>query len=155
MSSNVATTHLTRQTRSLKASEVDRKWFVVDATDVPLGRLGSRIATVLRGKHRPSYTPHVDTGDFVVVINAEKVGLTGAKLDQKNFNRHSGIPGGFKSESYRKLLGRRPELVIELAVKGMIPNTPLGRQMRSKLTVYAGPTHPHAAQKPEALSFES
>jgi large subunit ribosomal protein L13 len=126
---------------------------VVDATGQPLGRLASRIATILRGKHRPIYTPHVDTGDFVVVINAEKVKLTGRKLDKKFYHKHSGIPGGFRAESYRRLMQRKPAFAIEKAVKGMLPQTPLGRKMYRKLKVYAGPTHPHAAQKPEVLSF--
>jgi large subunit ribosomal protein L13 len=131
--------------------EVIRRWYVVDASGQPLGRLASKIAQVLRGKNKPEYTPSVDTGDFVVVINAAKVALTGRKLDNKFWNRHSGIPTGFKSESYRSLMARRPEFVIEKAVKGMLPKNPLGRKMRSKLKVYAGATHPHAAQKPQAL----
>jgi large subunit ribosomal protein L13 len=126
---------------------------VVDATDKPLGRLASAVALVLRGKDKPTFTPHVDTGDFVVVINAEKIKLTGKKLDGKLFYSHSGIPGGFKSEPYRSLLERRPEFVIEKAVKGMLPKSPLGRKIRSKLKVYAGPYHPHAAQKPAPLEI--
>jgi large subunit ribosomal protein L13 len=133
------------------SNEVTRRWYVVDASGQPLGRLASKIAQVLRGKNKPEYTPSVDTGDFVVVINAEKVALTGGKLDTKFWNRHSGIPTGFKSESYRSLMARRPEFAIEKAVKGMLPKNPLGRAMHSKLKVYAGATHPHAAQKPEAL----
>lgn len=131
-----------------------RKWFVVDAEGKPLGRLASQIATVLRGKHKPTYTPHTDTGDFVVVVNAAKVKLTGDKLDQKHYYKHSGIPGGFKAESYRSLLERKPEFPIEKAVKGMLPKNVLGREMFGKLKVYATADHPHAAQKPEALSFE-
>lgn len=142
-----------RATRSVKASEVERTWHLVDATDFPLGRLASKIAIILRGKHRPSFTPNADTGDFVIVINAEKIRLTGDKLNQKLFQRHSGQPGGFKAEPYRLLLQRRPELAIERAVKGMLPKTKLGRKMWSKLKVYAGPNHPHAAQKPQALSL--
>ena len=141
------------QTHSVNAAEVQRKWFVVDAADIPLGRLSSRIAMVLRGKHTPAYTPHCDTGDFVVVINAAKVKLTGGKLDTKNYYSHSGIPGGFRAEPYRQLMARKPEFVIEKAVKGMLPKNPLGRQMHTKLKVYAGPTHPHAAQKPAALAI--
>lgn len=133
------------------SNEVTRRWYVVDASGQPLGRLASKIAQVLRGKNKPEYTPSVDTGDFVVVINAEKVALTGGKLDTKFWNRHSGIPTGFKSESYRSLMARRPEFAIEKVVKGMLPKNPLGRAMHSKLKVYAGATHPHAAQKPEAL----
>ena len=137
-------------TVSAKASEVERQWFVIDATDAPHGRLASNVATLLRGKHKPIFTPHVDTGDFVVVINADKVKLTGAKLDAKLHRTHSGIPGGFKEEPYRHLMERRPELVIEKAVRGMLPKNPLGRRMHRKLKVYAGAKHPHAAQKPVA-----
>lgn len=140
-------------TYNASIADVERRWLVVDATNKPLGRLASRVATILRGKHKPTFTKHVDTGDFVIVINADKVKLTGAKLDKKEYVTHSGIPGGFKSEAYGKLLKRRPELLVEKAVKGMFPNTPLHRQIRSKLKVYAGPTHPHTAQKPETLEF--
>lgn len=140
-------------TRSVRANEVERKWHLVDATDRPLGRLASKIATILRGKHRPAFTPNADTGDFIVVINAERILLTGDKLNQKLYQRHSGQPGGFKAEPYRLLLQRRPELAIERAVKGMLPKTKLGRKMASKLKVYAGPNHPHAAQKPRALAL--
>ena len=132
---------------------VDRAWWVVDATDRPLGRLASEVARVLRGKHKPTFAPHVDTGDFVVVVNAGKVKLTGNKLDQKLYSHHSGIPGGFKQEPYRSLIDRKPEFPIEKAVKGMLPKSPLGRQMHTKLKVYAGPQHPHTAQKPQALKF--
>ncbi len=141
------------RTYSAKTSEMSRRWFVVDATDVPLGRLASRVASVLRGKHRPEFTPHADAGDFVVVVNADKVRLTGAKLEQKHAYRHSGAPGGLKAESYRHLLTRRPDFAIEKAVRGMLPKTSLGRRMVKKLKVYAGGTHPHAAQKPEAMAF--
>ncbi len=140
-------------TYNASAADVERRWLVVDATDKPLGRLASRVAAILKGKHKPSFTKHVDTGDFVIVINAEKVKLTGAKLDKKEYITHSGIPGGFKAEPYGKLLSRKPELLVEKAVKGMMPNTPLHRQIRSKLKVYAGPTHPHTAQKPEVLDL--
>lgn len=140
------------RTQSLKADQVERRWHVVDATDVPLGRLASRIATILRGKHRPTFTPHADTGDFVIVVNAEKIRLTGNKMNDKLYQRHSGIPGGFKAEPYRLLLARRPELAVEKAVRGMLPKTNLGRQIRGKLKVYAGPQHPHAAQKPQPLT---
>jgi large subunit ribosomal protein L13 len=120
---------------------------------VPLGRIASRIATVPRGKHTARYTPHVDTGDFVVVINAEKVKLTGQKLDKKFYYKHSGIPGGFRAEAYRSVMERKPEFAIEKAVKGMLPKTPLGRKMHGKLKVYAGESHPHTAQKPAVLKF--
>ena len=129
----------------------NRAWFVVDATNKPLGRLASEIATVLRGKHKPTYTPHCDTGDFVIVVNADKVRLTGAKLDKKFYYRHSGIPGGFRAESYRHLLARQPEFPIEKAVKGMLPKNVLGREMLTKLKIYATPAHPHAAQKPQPM----
>lgn len=128
-----------------------RVWFVVDAADKPLGRLASEIASVLRGKHKPTFTPHVDCGDFVVVVNAAKVKLTGAKLDKKFYYRHSGIPGGFRAESARHVMERKPEFPIEKAVKGMLPKNVLGRQMITKLKVYATPDHPHAAQKPTPL----
>ncbi|GAB4198318.1 MAG: 50S ribosomal protein L13 [Sandaracinaceae bacterium] len=144
---------LTTITKSTKPGEVAKKWFVVDAAGVPLGRLASKVASVLRGKHTPAYTPHADTGDYVVVINADKVLLTGGKLDTKFYYKHSGIPGGFKAESYRLLMGRKPEFAIEKAVKGMLPKNPLGRAMHGKLKVYAGATHPHAAQKPAPLSL--
>jgi large subunit ribosomal protein L13 len=140
-------------TISAKSSDIDRKWFVVDATDVALGRLASRVVSVLRGKHRPEYTPHADTGDFVIVLNASKVKLTGNKLDGKFSYRHSGYPGGLKAETYRHLLERKPELAIEKAVKGMLPKGTLGRQMRRKLKVYADGTHPHAAQQPQPFTY--
>ena len=137
------------------SAEANRVWFVVDATDKPLGRLASEVASVLRGKNKPTYTPHVDTGDFVIVVNAGKVKLTGEKVDQKLFSRHSGIPGGFKAESYRHLIERKPELPIEKAVKGMLPKNVLGREMLTKLKVYSTPDHPHAAQKPSPLTVKS
>ena len=140
------------RTLSARAQEVDRKWFVVDATGIPLGRLASKLATILRGKHKPSYTTHVDTGDFVVVVNAGQVKLTGDKLNGKFYYRHSGVPGGFKQESYKHLMDRNPSFVIEKAVRGMLPKTPLGRKMGSKLKVYADGNHPHAAQQPESLT---
>jgi large subunit ribosomal protein L13 len=141
-------------TYSAKPSEVDRKWWVVDATDIPLGRLASHVAAVLRGKHKPVFTPHVDTGDFVIVVNAERVRLTGNKLNNKLFSTHSGIPGGFKQRTYRWMLEHRPTVAIERAVTGMLPKGPLGRQVATKLKVYAGPTHPHAAQQPAALGVQ-
>ncbi len=129
-----------------------RKWWVIDAEGKPLGRLASTIATVLRGKNKPTFTPHVDTGDFVIVVNAAKVKLTGRKLEQKHYYRHSGEPGGFRAESYGHLMQRKPELPIQKAVKGMLPKNILGRELITKLKVYAGPDHPHAAQKPEPLT---
>jgi large subunit ribosomal protein L13 len=141
------------RTVSAKAEEVSRRWFVVDAEGKPLGRVASQIATILRGKNKPEYTPHVDTGDFVIVINAGKVGLTGQKADQKLYLKHSGHPGGMLAIPYRSLLARRPEAAIEKAVKGMLPKNPLGRKMAGKLKVYAGSAHPHAAQKPEPLAL--
>ena len=128
-----------------------RSWWVVDAAEKPLGRLASEVAHVLRGKHKPQYTPHEDTGDFVIVVNADKVVLTGGKLDKKFYYHHSGIPGGFTAESYRHLLARDPTFPIEKAVKGMLPKGVLGRQMFTKLKVYATPDHPHAAQQPKPL----
>lgn len=136
------------------SAQAARGWYVVDAADKPLGRLASEIATVLRGKHKPTFTPHEDAGDFVVVVNAGKVKLTGNKLDQKFYARHSGIPGGFKAVSYRKLFETKPEFPIEKAVKGMLPKNVLGRQMLTKLKVYATPDHPHAAQKPQPLTVK-
>jgi len=142
-------------TRTFSANPADaqatRKWYVVDAEGQPLGRLASKIASVLSGKHKPSFTKHVDTGDFVVVVNAAKVKLTGNKLDQKHYYHHSAIPGGFKAESYRNLLVRHPEFPLEKAVKGMLPKSPLGRKMLSKLKVYETADHPHAAQQPQPL----
>lgn len=132
---------------------IDRKWYVVDATDMTLGRLASEVAKVLRGKNKPTFTPHVDTGDNVIVINAEKITVTGKKLDQKVYYTHSDYVGGLKESTLREKLAQKPEQVIELAVKGMLPKGPLGRQMYTKLHVYAGPEHKHAAQKPEVLTF--
>ena len=132
---------------------IDRKWYVVDATGMTLGRLASEVAKVLRGKNKPIFTPHIDTGDYVIVINAEKIAVTGKKLDQKIYYRHSDHVGGLKQATLREKLANKPEEVIELAVKGMLPKGPLGRQMFKKLFVYAGPEHKHAAQKPEVLTF--
>ena len=132
---------------------IDRKWYVVDATDMTLGRLASEIAKVLRGKNKAIFTPHIDTGDYVIVINAEKIAVTGKKLDQKIYYHHSDYVGGMKETTLREKLAKKPESVIELAVKGMLPKGPLGRQMYKKLFVYAGPEHKHAAQKPEVLTF--
>lgn len=133
-------------------AQAARTWWVVDAEGKPLGRLASVIATVLRGKNKATYTPHVDTGDFVIVVNAAKVRLTGNKLTQKFYAHHSGIPGGFKAEPYNEVMDRKPELPITKAVKGMLPKNILGRELLTKLKVYAGPDHPHAAQKPQPLS---
>lgn len=138
-----------RTTFMAKPNQVERKWIVVDAADQPLGRLATEVATLLRGKHKPEYTPHVDTGDFVIVINASKVHLTGKKAEKKMYYRHSGYPGGIKSVSAGELREKRPERMIELAVKGMLPKNSLGRQQFKKLKVYAGSEHPHEAQKPE------
>ena len=131
-----------------KPADVTRQWHVIDASDVVLGRLATQAATLLRGKHKPTYAPHLDTGDFVIVINAGKVAMTGNKAAQSRVHRHSGYPGGLKSVSYADVLATRPERIIEKAVKGMLPHNTLGRQMLSKLKVYAGPTHPHQAQSP-------
>jgi large subunit ribosomal protein L13 len=141
------------KTYSARAGEIGRKWFVVDASDQVLGRLASGIASVLRGKHKPPFTPHIDVGDFVVVVNAEKVKLTGQKLDRKLFRRHSGYPGGLTEIPYRRLLETHPERAIERAVWGMLPKGRLGRQLKSKLKVYGGPDHPHGSQKPEILDL--
>lgn len=132
---------------------MQRNWYVVDAEGQTAGRLFSRIASVLRGKHKPSFTPHVDTGDYVIVINAEKIRFTGNKLDQKVYLRYTGYPGGQRSETVRSLMERKPEAVIEKGVRGMLPKNKLGRAMIKKLYVYAGSEHPHAAQKPEPFKF--
>ena len=132
---------------------IDRKWYVVDATDMTLGRLASEVAKVLRGKNKPIFTPFLDTGDYVIVVNAEKIKVTGKKLDQKIYYRHSDYVGGMKETTLREQLAKKPESVVEMAVKGMLPKGPLGRQMYTKLFVYAGPEHKHQAQKPEVLTF--
>ena len=132
---------------------IDRKWYVVDAAGMTLGRLASEVAKVLRGKNKPIFTPHIDTGDYVIVVNAEKVKVTGKKLDQKIYHHHSDYVGGRKETTLREKLAKKPEEVVEMAVKGMLPKGPLGRQMYTKLFVYAGPEHKHAAQKPETLTF--
>lgn len=141
------------RTYQQKPGEVRRQWFVVDAQGKVLGRLASRIAAVLRGKHKPTFTPHVDGGDFVVVVNAEKVRLTGRKLHQKVYYWHTGYPGGIKSATAAQLLERKPEWVIQKAVQRMLPKNPLGRHMLRKLKVYRGPEHPHAAQQPKPLEL--
>ena len=135
------------------ASNIERKWYVVDAADYTLGRLASQVAAVLRGKNKPTYTPFLDCGDNVIVINAEKIKVTGKKLDQKIYYHHSDYVGGMKETTLKEMLAKKPERVIELAVKGMLPKGPLGRSMYTKLFVYAGPEHKHEAQKPEALTF--
>ena len=132
---------------------IDRKWYVVDATGMTLGRLASEVAKILRGKNKPIFTPHLDMGDYVIVINAEKVSVTGKKLDQKVYYHHSGYVGGLKEVTLKEMMKKKPEHVVELAVKGMLPKGPLGRQMYKKLFVYAGPEHKHEAQKPEVLTF--
>ncbi|MBE6082770.1 MULTISPECIES: 50S ribosomal protein L13 [Tissierellales] len=136
-----------------KPTEIDRKWYVIDAEGKVLGRLATEVASILRGKKKPIYTPYVDTGDFVIIINADKVVLTGKKLEQKYYRYHSGHPGGLKEIPYEKLMAAKPEKVIELAVKGMLPKNALGRQMYRKLKVYRGPVHKHEAQKPEVYEF--
>lgn len=132
---------------------IERKWYVVDAANMTLGRLASEVAKVLRGKNKPIFTPHMDTGDYVIVVNADKVKVTGKKLDNKVYFRHSDYVGGVKETTLREMMAKKPEKVVELAVKGMLPKGPLGRQMYTKLHVYAGPEHNHAAQKPEVLTF--
>lgn len=132
---------------------IERKWYVVDATGYTLGRLASEVAKVLRGKNKAIFTPHIDTGDYVIVVNADKIKVTGKKLDQKIYYRHSDYVGGMKETTLREMMAKKPEKVVELAVKGMLPKGPLGRQMYTKLHVYAGPEHNHQAQKPEVLTF--
>jgi large subunit ribosomal protein L13 len=142
------------RTYTPKPADVERQWHVIDATDVVLGRLASQVATLLRGKHKPIYAPHLDTGDFVIIINADKVALSGKKLEQKKAYRHSGYPGGLRSRSFEEMLARRPEEIIRLAVKGMMPRNRLARKQLTKLKVYAGAEHPHAAQQPQPFPFE-
>ncbi len=141
------------RTYSPKPADITRQWHVIDATDVVLGRLASQTAILLRGKHKPTFAPHVDVGDFVIIINAEKVALTGAKAEQKKAYRHSGFPGGLKATSYTELLAKNPERAVEKAVRGMLPRTTLGRQQLTKLKVYAGSEHPHAAQQPQPFQI--
>jgi len=137
------------RTYSPKPGEIERRWHVIDATDVVLGRLASQVAILLRGKHKPTFAPHVDTGDFVVIVNADKVALTGTKRETKLAYRHSGYPGGLRSVGYAELLGKHPEKAVEKAVRGMLPKNTVGRAQLTKLKVYAGPDHPHSAQRPE------
>ena len=141
------------RTYTTKPEDIKREWFVIDATGMTLGRLSTQIATVLKGKHKPIYSPHMDTGDFVVVVNAHKVRVTGRKLDQKIYYRHSGYPGGLKEISLRDQLDRHPDRVIRFAVRGMLPKNRLGRQMIKKLKVYATPGHPHEAQQPRPMTI--
>jgi large subunit ribosomal protein L13 len=144
----------TVRTFSPKDSDITRQWHVIDATDVVLGRLASQVATLLRGKHKPIFAPHIDTGDFVIVVNADKVALSGTKLENKFAHRHSGYPGGLRSVSYADLMAKHPERAVEKAVKGMLPKNSLGRQTLRKLKVYAGPEHPHQAQQPQAYQIQ-
>lgn len=141
------------RTYTPKPGEITRQWHVIDATDVVLGRLASQTAALLRGKHKTIFAPHVDTGDFVIIINADKVALTGAKLEQKRAYRHSGYPGGLRSRSYAEMLDRFPEKAVEKAVRGMLPRNSLGRRQLAKLKVYAGSEHPHAAQQPQPYTI--
>ncbi len=144
---------LSYRTKSAKSEEVERKWYILDAENLIVGRMSSKVATVLRGKHKPSYTPHVDTGDNVIIINADKARFTGAKWDDKVYLRYSGYPGGQKSITAKELNKKKPFAVLETAIKGMLPKNKLGRAMFKKLFVYAGAEHPHAAQKPEEFKF--
>lgn len=142
------------KTEFAKKETVQRKWYVVDAQDRVLGRVAVEVARRLRGKHKPEYSPHVDTGDYIIIVNADKIRLTGRKLDNKVYYRHSGYPGGLKSMTARQMLQRRPERLLEIAIKGMLPKNRLGRRMYKKLKVYATPEHPHTAQQPEVLTLE-
>ena len=141
------------QTYMANPDKIERKWYVVDAEGCTLGRLASGVASVLRGKNKPQFTPHVDTGDYVIVVNAEKINVTGKKMNQKIYYNHSDYVGGMKETTLKEMMAKKPEKVVELAVKGMLPKGPLGREMYTKLFVYAGPEHKHAAQKPEVLTF--
>ena len=141
------------QTYMANPDKIERKWYVVDAEGCTLGRLASGVASVLRGKNKPQFTPHVDTGDYVIVVNADKIKVTGKKMDQKIYYNHSDYLGGMKETTLKEMMAKKPEKVVELAVKGMLPKGPLGREMYTKLFVYAGPEHKHAAQKPEVLTF--
>ena len=141
------------QTYMANPDKIERKWYVVDAEGCTLGRLASGVASVLRGKNKPQFTPHVDTGDYVIVVNADKIKVTGKKMDQKIYYNHSDYVGEMKETTLKEMMAKKPEKVVELAVKGMLPKGPLGREMYTKLFVYAGPEHKHAAQKPEVLTF--
>ena len=142
------------RTFSPKDSDIKRQWHVIDASDVVLGRLASHAAVLLRGKHKPIFAPHIDTGDFVIIVNASKIALTGNKLEQKNAYRHSGYPGGLRSLSYGELMEKHPERIVEKAVRGMLPKNTLGRKSLTKLKVYAGPDHPHKAQQPQPYEIQ-
>lgn len=142
------------KTYHAKPGEVEREWVLIDATDQVLGRVATKAAQILKGKHKPQYTPHVDTGDFVIIINADKIRVTGTKAATKTYYRHSGFPGGLKSETFDEAMAKHPERVIEHAVKGMLPKNTLGRAMGKKLKVYVGAEHPHAAQKPRKIELE-
>ena len=144
---------MNNKTHSVKAAEIERKWYIIDAENKPLGRVATEAARLLKGKHKPTYSTHMDCGDHVIILNADKVVLTGNKLNQKIYTRHSGYVGGLKEVKYDKLMAERPEFAMTKAVKGMLPKGPLGNQMYTKLHVYAGAEHPHAAQKPEVLNF--
>ncbi len=144
---------MTTKSFTPKAGEIERSWFIVDAEGKTLGRLASQIAHVLRGKHKPTYSPHMDVGDHIVVVNAEKIRVTGRKAEQKVYYRHTGHPGGLRTTTYEDMLNKHPDRILRTAVKGMMPNNVLGRQMFKKLRIYAGPEHGHAAQKPEALEL--
>ena len=141
------------QTYMANPDKIERKWYVVDADGCTLGRLASGVASVLRGKNKPQFTPHVDTGDYVIIVNADKIKVTGKKMDQKIYYNHSDYVGGMTETTLKEMMAKKPEKVVELAVKGMLPKGPLGREMYTKLFVYAGPEHKHAAQKPEVLTF--
>ena len=141
------------QTYMANPDKIERKWYVVDADGCTLGRLASGVASVLRGKNKPQFTPHVDTGDYVIIVNADKIKVTGKKLEQKIYYNHSDYVGGMRETTLKEMMAKKPEKVVELAVKGMLPKGPLGREMYTKLFVYAGPEHKHAAQKPEVLTF--
>jgi large subunit ribosomal protein L13 len=143
-----------QKTFTPRPEDIDRAWFVVDAAGLPLGRLATEVATRLRGKHKPTFAPHMDMGDYVIVVNAEKVALTGAKADQKRYFRHSGYPGGLTESGFEQVRERHPERIVERAVRGMLPKNRLGRATLKKLKVYAGPDHPHAAQKPKPLEID-
>ncbi len=143
-----------QKTYSPRPGDVDRSWWLVDATDLPLGRLASEIATILRGKHKPTYAPHMDMGDYVVVVNAEKVAVSGTKATDKKYYRHSGYPGGLTEQSFTELLEKHPDRVIEKAVRGMLPKNRLGRKIGKKLKAYAGPDHPHIGQDPQPLDID-
>lgn len=142
------------RTWTIRPGDIEREWYVIDASDAVLGRLATKVATILRGKHRPQYTPHADCGDHVIVVNAEKVRVTGRKEDQKVYHRHTGYPGGLKSTGLKDMREKHPERIIEAAIRGMLPKNPLGRKMYLKLKVYAGDQHPHTAQQPKTLSTD-